>query len=592
MLGSILLAALAAAGELPLKHVVLYKNGVGYFERAGQVPAGQAVQLWFKAAEMNDVLKSLIVEDRAGQVTGLRYDSSEPPQQRLHEYPFRLGQGQPLAQFLDDLKGARIELKMPSGTVSGAIVGGRVVAGSEEHPEQQLVTLLADSGELQTFDLGAAAGLRLADPHLQAQLREYLAILSQGRSTERKSLTIEAASNTGRQIRASYIIPAAVWRSSYRLIFRSAAEPTIEGWAIVNNTTGEDWNGIQLALVSGRPTSFVSRLYEPVWRQRPTVELPEERVQGPVLHQGAVAEAAAAGALVGTAGGGAERERGKAVREASPSSAPAPMLMRADVASSIAAVAETRDLGELFEYRFSSPVTIRKGESAMLPFLQQQIRARKLLVYSESQGQNPMYAAEIFNSTGKTLDGGPITIFEAGAYSGETLMETLKAGDKRLISYAADLGSRVTTLFDSAGQEVREVHLRRGVLSTRQVQRETKTYTARNIDQRAKTLVVEHPVRPAYKVLSPTPVETTASLYRFELALAPGGVGKLTVIEERVDETSYAVTSLSDQALLIYARNKNLTEAARAQLEKIAALRKTASETDRAIARTQKEISE
>ena len=135
--------------------------------------------------------------------------------------------------------------------------------------------------------------------------------------------------------------------------------------------------------------------------------------------------------------------------------------------SSIAPAMNTRDLGELFEYSFSTPVSVKQGESAMLPFLQQKINARKLLIYMESFGLNPMNAAEIANSTGKTLDGGPITVYDANAYAGEALVETLKAGDKRLITYGIDLGARVTTAFNSTRANVREVHFSRGVLTTR-----------------------------------------------------------------------------------------------------------------------------
>ncbi|MEN6603178.1 MAG: DUF4139 domain-containing protein [Bryobacteraceae bacterium] len=597
-LSAIILAAGLAAADLPVKQVVLYKNGVGYFERAGEVAAGETARLQFKASEMNDVLKSLTVEDRAGKVVALRYDSSEPVDQRLREFPFQLGARQPLAMFLDDLKGARLELKTPSGAVAGAIVGGRVAMGSEQRPEQQIVTLLADSGELQSFDLAAVSGLRLADARLQGQLKEYLEVLEQARSKEKKTVTIESAAGGARRVAASYMVPTPVWKSSYRLIFRAAEDPTIEGWAIVNNTSGEDWSQIQLALVSGRPTSFVSKLYEPAYRDRPTVELPEDRVQGPVLYEGATSAGVAGGVPGGAPGGviggifGAARS--KALRDAAPMAAPspAPMLMRAEAASSIAAVAEARELGDLFEYRFSSPVTVRKGESAMLPFVQQKIHARKLLVYSEGQGQNPMNAAEITNSTGKTLDGGPITIFETGAYSGEALMETLKAGDKRLIGYAVDLGTRIGTIQGSETQGIREIHLRRGTLTLREAVRETKTYTVRNVDQKAKTLYIEHPVRPGYKVLSPTPAESTPTRHRFELALAPASTAKLAVVEENTYEVAHAVTDLSPDTLLIYARNKSLTEAARAQMEKIAAARKAIAENDRAIARTEKELQE
>ncbi len=595
---AIVFAAGLAAADLPVKQVVLYKNGVGYFERAGEVAAGETARLQFKASEMNDLLKSLTVEDRAGKVVAVRYDSSEPVDQRLREFPFQLGARQPLAMFLDDLKGARLELKTPSGPVAGAIVGGRVAMGSDQRPEQQIVTLLADSGELQSFDLAAVSGLRLADPRLQGQLKEYLEVLGQARSKEKKTVAIESAAGGARRIAASYMVPTPVWKSSYRLIFRAAEDPTIEGWAIVNNTSGEDWSQIQLALVSGRPTSFVSKLYEPAYRDRPTAELPEDRVQGPVLYGGATSAGVVGGVPGGTPGGVIGGIMGalpaKSLRDAAPAAPPPPgrMTMRMETASSVAMVAEARELGDLFEYRFPSPVTVRKGKSAMLPFVQQKIHARKLLVYSEEQGQNPMNAAEITNSTGKTLDGGPITVFETGAYSGEALMETLKAGDKRLVGYAVDLGTRIGTIEGSEAQGIREIHLSRGTLTLREAVRDTKTYTVRNVDQKAKTLYIEHPVRPGYKVLSPTPAESTPARHRFELALAPASTAKLAVVEENTYEVVHAVTNLSPDALLLYARNKSLTEAARAQIEKIAVARKGIAENDRAIARTEKELQE
>src|SRR5579863_889740 len=187
--------------------------------------------------------------------------------------------------------------------------------------------------------------------------------------------------------------------------------------------------------------------------------------------------------------------------------------------SSIAAIATARELGELFEYRIPAPVTIRKGESAMLPFLQDKITARRLLIYSDQRSAHPLNAAEIDNSTGKTLDGGPITVYDAGSYAGEALMETVKTGDKRLLGYAVDLGTRITTQFDSKGDVVREVHMNRGTLNTRTAAIETKTYTIKNVDQKAKTLIIEHPARPGYSLIDRKATEKTANAYRFEVKL-------------------------------------------------------------------------
>src|SRR3970282_1259538 len=173
----------------------------------------------------------------------------------------------------------------------------------------------------------------------------------------------------------------------------------------------------------------------------------------------------------------------------------------------------------------------------MRPFLQQKLSARKLLVYVNPVLVHPMHAAELTNSTGKTLDGGPITVYEDNAYAGEALMETLKTSDKRLITYGVDLGTRITTQFDSKGDLVREIHLRRGVLTTRTAAVETKTYTIRNVDQEEKTLIIEHPVRPQYKLVGLTPKETTANAYRFEVKLAAGANEKFSGAQGRGYDT-------------------------------------------------------
>src|SRR5437764_8405948 len=118
----------------------------------------------------------------------------------------------------------------------------------------------------------------------------------------------------------------------------------------------------------------------------------------------------------------------------------------------------------------------------MLPFVRQPVEGRKLLIYAGAGPERPTNAAELTNSSGKTLDGGPITVYDGGAYGGEALMETLKAKDKRLISYAVDLGTRITEAFGGKQAVVREIHAARGVLTTKSAVEETRTYTARNVD--------------------------------------------------------------------------------------------------------------
>ncbi|MBL8175652.1 MAG: DUF4139 domain-containing protein [Bryobacterales bacterium] len=587
ILGACALAAItAAAAELPVKTVILYKHGVGYFERNGELRAGESARLDFRAGDMNDVLKSLTIEDRGGKITGLRYDASEPLDKRLADYPFQIGPHIALSAFFDQLKGARLELRTGAGeNAAGAIFSARTVPLGEKAQEREFLTLMLDGGELKSFDLAAVMQFKLAGDTLQRQLKDYLAALAVARSREKRSVYIDSSDAGSRQLRASYMIPTPVWKSSYRLIF-SPTGATLEGWAIVDNTTGEDWTNVNLSLVSGRPISFISQLYEPKYKERPVAELPEDRAVAPPVHAGAIAS-----------------DRADQFAKNMPAAAP-PAPRRALMSEMVTVHAEpaaestvdvntqARELGDLFEYRFSTPVTVRKSESAMLPFLQQKITSRKLLIYSGHSLQNPMNAAEISNNSGKTLDGGPITVFDAGAYAGEALVETFKAGDKRLISYGIDLGTRITTAFDSTRDVVREFRANRGILTTKTAILETQTYTIRNVDAKPKILIIEHPVRPSYTLLTVKPAESTAAAHRFEVKLAANSTEKFAVPEERLLEQSITILSLTPDQIGVYVQNRNLTPEGRKQLEAVAAAKRQIADTDTQIRDLDQEINE
>jgi hypothetical protein len=606
-----LFTANLVGADLPVREVILYKHGVGFFERSGELKPGETARLDFKAGDMNDVLKSLTVTDRSGgKIDGVRYDASESLEKRLEDFPFTLASQASLAVFLDQLKGAQLEIKLGSETIVGTIAGARQILSSGVQPsdrgqpvERETVTLLTDAGELRTVDLGAATSVKLSDPKQQTLLKDYLSVLNNARSKDRRSVYIDSLAATARELVASYMTPAAVWKSSYRLLFTGAAEPTLEGWAIVDNTSGEDWNNVKLSVVSGRPISFISQLYPPRYVQRPTAELAEDRAVGPQVFQGGImgsisgvpppaaplANRAVAQGQQGAGGGGGGR--GGATITGSGSINGRNFKESLDLAaveqSAFSSVASGQDVGELFEYSFASPVTVKMGESAMLPFLQQKVGARKLLIYSESMGLHPMNAAEVSNSTGKTLDGGPITVYDAGAYAGEALVETLKAGDKRLISYGVDLGMRISTKWDNSANVVREIHLRRGILTTRTATQETKTYTVKNVDAQAKTLVIEHAERPGYKLLNQTPSEKTSNAYRFEVKVAASAEQSFPVAEERVYDQTISLTSATHDDLAAWIQNKALGDGGRRQLEQIAQKKSDIAANDAALAQVQ-----
>jgi len=339
---------------------------------------------------------------------------------------------------------------------------------------------------------------------------------------------------------------------------------------------------VRMSLVSGKPISFISQLYPPRYVQRQTADLPELAALAPVVYGGAiggVAGGAPAGVMGGIVGGL------PSAASPPPPQSPAPMAKsirqfeapRANMAaetSNFGSTATGREAADLFEYSIPSAVTVKKNESAMLPFLQQKVGSRKLLIYSDRNSQHPLNAAELTNSTHMTLDGGPITVYDGGVYAGEALMETIKDGDKRLISYGVDLGTRITTAFDSSTFTVRELHAAHGVMTAKMSRVDSTTYTARNVDAKAKTLIIEQPAMAEFTVVSPKPVETTATAWRFQMELPATGAAKTSIVLENVYDQRTELNAITPADIITWVQNKALNTAGRRQLEQLSDLKK------------------
>jgi hypothetical protein len=275
---------------LPIRRVVLFKHGVGYFEREGSVAGDVSVDLAFKAAEMNDVLKSLTVLDLGGgHVSSISYESTLPTEKRLEDVALRLPEGNGLSGLLEQVKGARVAVIAGSERVEGVVAGIETrwrKVGDDSLHEHQLV-LLVGGASLRAFDLHELKTLELLDESVRKDLQHLLDILIGAKKKDLKRLTIFAKGEGSRSVLASYVVETPVWKTSYRVIL---GEPgtRIQGWALVDNTQDEDWDDVGLTLVAGLPISFVHDLYSPRHRRRPRVEVQEEEAYAPPVLEQAV----------------------------------------------------------------------------------------------------------------------------------------------------------------------------------------------------------------------------------------------------------------------------------------------------------------
>ncbi len=277
-------------GLLPVKRVVLYKNGVGYFEHVGPVHGNQNVEIPFTSGQLNDVLKSLTVLDLAGgRITGVGYGSAAPVDRQLGDLRLPLGEKSSLTEFLGALRGARLEIRSGTSVISGRLLSverkTRIAGGTTL--EVDYLSLIGENGEVRTAELAPGFSVRMLDAGLAGRVGRFLDIISAEREADVRRMVISTEGTGERSLFVSYISEVPVWKSTYRIVLNSkaGASPLLQGWAIVDNVVGQDWNNVQLSLVAGAPQSFIQNLSQPYYARRPVVPLPESASVAPQTYE-------------------------------------------------------------------------------------------------------------------------------------------------------------------------------------------------------------------------------------------------------------------------------------------------------------------
>ena len=587
----------AASADLPLARVVLFTAGVGFFEHRGDLEGRRTVELKFNVDEVNDLLKSMVVEDAGGgHVATVSYGSREPITKTLRTFAIDLTQEPTLADLLRQVRGEKVVLEM-SSPVSGAVVGverRRKQVGKEEVLDVDVVNVLTDSG-LRSVPLDDITTVRLVDKKLNAELQEALAILALAHATDKKTVTLDFRGEGKRAVRVGYIQESPVWKTSYRLVIKDNEPPLLQGWAIVENTTEQDWNDVQLSLVSGRPISFVMDLYQPMFVNRPLVvpelfaslhprtyeqdltqrnaEFRRQIATGSkplVSGRGGISGfSGIGGGLGGGLGGGGSF--GGAAAGAGPEGGSTVQLPSFDPGKGVQAAGTAAEVGELFRYNISAPVKLPRRQSAMLPIVNDSIQGEKLSIYNAAvHGKHPLNAYRLKNTTSLHLMQGPITVFDGGEYAGDARIADLTPATERLISYALDLDVEVAPTPKTRPESFVGLKLVKGVAHTSYRHWRSQAYTIKNSGTKPRRVYIEQPVDVTWRLVSPTtPAEKTRNLYRFAVEAEPGKAKTLEVEEEHVVLNEISLTNLNTDAIVVYLSEKKLSGPLRAALEEV-----------------------
>jgi len=704
-------ASPAPAASLPVRRVVLYKNGVGYFEHLGRVHGSQTVHIDFTSAQLNDVLKSLTALDLSGgRITGVDYNSEAPLARRLSTLRLALGEKPSMADFLTALRGARVEVRGANGpTVAGKLlsVERKTRTGSNWTVETDEISLITETGEVRSIDLNPTTSVRIAEHDLQTEVSKYLGLIASARDQDVRRMTLSAAGTGERNLYVSYISEVPIWKTTYRIVLPTKAEkkPLLQGWAIVDNTVGEDWNDVELSLVAGAPHSFIQQLSEPFYGRRPVVPLPESVQLSPQTHaatllggngslSGSVTDqtgAAVAGATVRLLGSdgtvvaqtstdsngqysfssqppgnyrvemerpgfrktvvsnlnlspGANQINGQlqlgavsetvevsastvgmntTTSEVSSSFGKLPVANRAHVGigagggslaqngrnsltlaalspgaiensiGGMEAAASGQGLGDLFEYKLKDRVTLKKNQSALVPIVQTDLDAEKVSLWSGTSGSGrPLRGLWLKNTSSLTLDGGSFSVLENEVFAGEGLTDSIKPGERRLVSYATDLGLLVQAEANERPQHVTRVKISKGVLTQISELQQRTLYTVRNEDETTRQLIVEHLARYSWTLVkgSKQPEEKAPGVYRFRMDVPAKATTTLPVEEAHVQETTYQLSDLNDDQIALFARQQTITLEMHQALGKITSQKAVVAKLEEEMQLRQKDI--
>ena len=538
-----------------IKKVVLYKHGVGHFERTATVDGDADVRIGFRSEEMNDVLKSLTVFDAGGgTISSISYDNQKPLSKLLSDISLDLPSSGGRVGLLSAVRGANVLVVAGARTIQGQVVGvderHRRVAEGVTRSYQ--LTVFDNKGSVHAFDLDEVSEVNFLDEELKEDLQFYFNTLLAAKKQDTKSLKLFARGEGERELAISYVIECPVWKTSYRLALPGSPEdkPYLQGWALVDNPQDEDWKDVELSLISGLPISFTHDLYSPRYLKRQEVEVEREAAAGVVMAESGLFGSSAADAFAAVPAAPA--------CEPPP---PAPMMKRASrarkpapaqaIGGSTKVETVTQKVGQLFEYRIDKPVTVLRNQSALVPIVGDEFEARRKSLFNESnRAENPFTVVDFQNTTGLTLEGGPLTVYEGGVYAGEAMMDTLGPNEERMLPFAVDLEveAKVEREFRS---QVTLITLKKGVWTQQTASFQTTSYAFHHKGDKSKELILEHPLSQAELVDTPKPDSETRNYWRFSLNLEPSKNNELTITEKSVSDDVRQIARMNPSQAMV-----------------------------------------
>lgn len=599
LLGLFAFPTFAFAQDLALKRVMLSSGGMGYFEYEATVDGDATLKLTVSLQQVDDVLKSLVVYDDKGGVGGLSLPGREPLAQAFKDLPFDQDSLGSPSQLLATLKGAQV-------TVGGSrAISGRIVSVQEETvalgndkgtTTRTRVTLFTGLG-LQQFILEDAENMQFADAALRDKVAQALVAIQGNRAKDARTIELSARGTGKRSVRVAYIVEAPVWKASYRLTL--GADPTaprsaLQGWATIENLSGQDWKDVELTLVSGRPVAFRQALYNAYYVTRPEVPVEVAGRLVPGIDRGGVEadqrSKASSPPMPAPAPYRPQQERSMGVTVGAPPPPPPPVAAAADQI-------EASDAATQVVFKFPRAVNVDNGRTLSIPIIDRQVPAMRMALYqADTAARNPLAAIRLTNDGESGLPPGIITIYERDkggsvAYVGDARLSGFPVGETRLLAYALDEKIIVEREVSQADRLATGT-ISQGVLKLSRIVRQTTTYRVRGPAKEPRQLVVVQRRLPGWTLAKPDAkgIDISEGNYRIPFAL-PGGdqTQAFEIVQEQTQQQELRLVDGAADQIRVYAQAREFDAKTRDALAKVLQLQQSTAEAQRKVAQVEAE---
>lgn len=590
---SLLIASVAlpaVAGELPVTRVVLSNSGLGQFTHAGTVTGGETVDLAVRLDQVDDVLKSLTVFDAGGGAGAVSLVGKAALAELFRDLPFDQAALATPEGLLNALVGAEVEIAGPVAT-KGRVL--RVVPEQVATPDGRMVTtrhrltLVTEKGMVQAI-LEEATTFTFTDAKTRAEIDRALAALSETRAKDRRQVSLAVTGTGKRDLAVGYVVATPIWKTTWRLVLPKGEEKArLQGWAVLENLSGTDWKDVDLTLVSGNPVALTQPLYSSVWGTRTQVPIAggprvAPRVDDEAARQFAPPPPAPAMAPASRAAAAMRAETLEKARLQEDRGMAGALMARPEPMAQVDAslTAEASDASTQTVFHIPQKVTLTSGHTAMVPFVEREIAAKRVWLYQpETDARRPLVALKLDNDGASALPAGIVTAFETNAagasdHVGDAMLAMVPKGATRLLSFALD-GRTEVKRTDLGTRAIRLGTLVNGTLTTTVKAKRTVSWEITPPMDEARQMILEERRLDGWTpvVAAAGEVETTATRLRRYVDVPAGKPTTVELVQERTTRETIDLTTLPIDQMLVSVRGlENADPALKQAIDRLAGL--------------------